>query len=413
MGLKQNIKNFFNSGVDNNGGAGGTKIRIEMVNGTGNGTYFWNNKIYKSDIIRSCIRPKASAVGKMTAKHIRDDGHSEMKINPDPYMRFLLEEPNPYMSGQLLQERLVTTLMLNNNAFALIVRNDDGIPTDIYPIPSSSVEAVYDKSNQLYLKFQYRNGKSGTYPYTDIIHLRQDYGYNDNDIFGHNPSDALTPLMEIMGTTDKGIVNSIKNSGTIKWLMKFSNSMRPEDIKKQVEEFTKNYLSLDSDSLGVAGIDPKADVTQVTPHDLMPNSPVINYITKRAYSFFHTNEKIIMSSYNEDEWNSYYESEIEPIGIQLSNEFTRKLFSRRERGFGNKIVFEASNLQYASMNTKLRLTQFVDRGMMTPNEVRKLLNLTPIPGGDTPIRRLDTAPIKDVDNAYEPVEAKPNEGGEE
>ena len=395
MGLKQNIKNMFNRST--------TNIRFEMVNNTGNGTYFWNNKIYKSDIIRSCIRPKASAVGKMTAKHIRDDGHSEMKINPDPYMRFLLEEPNPYMSGQLLQERLVTTLMLNNNAFALIVRNDDGVPTEIYPIPSSSADAVYDKSNQLYLKFQYRNGKTGTYPYTDIIHLRQDYGYNDNDIFGHNPSDALTPLMEIMGTTDKGIVNSIKNSGTIKWLMKFSNSMRPEDIKKQVEEFTKNYLSLDSDSLGVAGIDPKAEVTQVTPHDLMPNSPVINYITKRAHSFFHTNENIIMSSYNENEWNSYYESEIEPIGIQLSNEFTRKLFSRRERGFGNKIVFEASNLQYASMRTKLDLARFVDRGMMTPNEVRKLLNLTPLPGGDIPVRRLDTVPI----------ETKSDEGGEE
>ena len=32
----------------------------------------------------------------------------------------------------------------------------------------------------------------------------------------------------------------------------------------------------------------------------------------------------------------------------------------------------------------------VDRGAMTPNEWRETMNMTPIPGGDQPIRRLDT-----------------------
>jgi len=84
--------------------------------------------------------------------------------------------------------------------------------------------------------------------------------------------------------------------------------------------------------------------------------------------------------------------------MQMSAEYTRKLFTRRERGFGNKIIFEASSLQYASMKTKLDLVQFVDRGMMTPNEVRAIMNLAPIEGGDTPIRRLDTAPITEGEN---------------
>jgi len=47
------------------------------------------------------------------------------------------------------------------------------------------------------------------------------------------------------------------------------------------------------------------------------------------------------------------------------------------------------------MKTKLNLVQFVDRGMMTPNEVRVILNLGPIEGGSVPVRRLDTAPIAD------------------
>ena len=35
----------------------------------------------------------------------------------------------------------------------------------------------------------------------------------------------------------------------------------------------------------------------------------------------------------------------------------------------------------------------VDRGAMTPNEWRSVMNLGPIEGGDKPIRRLDTAPV--------------------
>ena len=115
--------------------------------------------------------------------------------------------------------------------------------------------------------------------------------------------------------------------------------------------------------------------------------------TERIYSFFNTNKKIVQSSYNEDEWISYYEARIEPDAMQMSNEYTRKLFTRRERGFGNQIIFEASSLQYASMKTKLNLMQMVDRGAMTPNEWRVIMNMTPLPGGDEPIRRLDTAPV--------------------
>ena len=107
------------------------------------------------------------------------------------------------------------------------------------------------------------------------------------------------------------------------------------------------------------------------------------------------NESIVQNKYKEDEWNAFYESELEPIVIQLSNAFTKAFFTAREQGHGNRILFEASNLAYASMSTKLALVQMVDRGSMTPDEWRAVLNLGPIEGGSKPIRRLDTAPVDD------------------
>ncbi|GJM84335.1 hypothetical protein HMSSN139_68310 [Paenibacillus sp. HMSSN-139] len=73
------------------------------------------------------------------------------------------------------------------------------------------------------------------------------------------------------------------------------------------------------------------------------------------------------------------------------------MFTDRERGFGNEIVFESNRLQYASLTTKLNLMQMVDRGAMTPNEWREALNLPTIKGGDKPVRRLDTAPVNETD----------------
>ena len=366
------------------------KTRFEMIEDRGNGFYSWNGTIYKSDIVRACIRPKVKAIGKLIPQHIRNNKQEGFKVNPEPYIRFLYEEPNPYMSGQVFREKMATQLALNNNAFALIVRDENGYPVEMYNIPCTGVEAIYNSYGDLFLKFTNRNGAVVTYPYTDIIHLRQDI--NENDIFGDSPREALLPLMEIVSTTDQGIVKAIKNSGTIKWLLKFNANMRQDDIKSQTKEFTENFLGIEN-SGGAAGIDAKADAQQIEPKDYVPNALVIDRTTQRIFSFFNTNENIVQSKYTEDEWNAYYESEIEPLAMQWSNEDTRKLFNRRERGFGNKIIYTSNNLQYASMSTKLGLQAMVDRGALTPNEWREILNLPPVEGGDKPLRRLDTIAV--------------------
>lgn len=387
MGLLQRLFRNKTSATQSNEG-----FRFELVTERGNGFYSWRGKIYQSDIVRSCVRPKAKALGKLVAKHIRENAEA-LQVNPEPYMRFLLEEPNPYMTGQMLQEKLATVLTLNNNAFALIVRDENGYPMQLYPIPSQAVEAIYDKQGNLLLKFWLRNGKNKTFYYRDIIHLRQDFC--DNDIFGDPPAEALTSLMKIVNTTDQGIIKAVQNSNVIKWLLSFKQTLRQEDIDKNVQDFVKNYLSIDANTGGAAAHDAKFDVEQVKPESYVPNAAQMDRTLQRIYSFFNTNEKIVQSKYSEDEWISYYESELEPIAIQMAGEYTRKLFSRKERGFGNRIMFESSNLSYASMQTKLRLREMVDRGAMTPDEWRKVMHLGPIEGGNKPIRRLDTAPVED------------------
>lgn len=380
-----------------------TVQRIELVQQKTNNYFSFNGKMFESDIIRACIRPDAKAVGKAVVKHVREY-NGNVDINPEPYIRFLLMQPNPWMTMQQMIEKVVTTYELNNNAFVLINRDENGYPYELYPINAYNVEAIFDKSGFLYYKFMMKNSKYYTFNALNIIHLKSDVF--DDDIFGTSPIKALKPVMDVVSTTDQGIVNAIKNSAVIRWLLKFNTTLKPKDVKENTDEFVKNYLKIteENDSIGVAAVDNKMDAHQIDPKDYVPNATQMKQSTLRIYSYFNTNEKIVTSSYNEDEWNTYYGSKIEPILIQLSDLFTNKIFSRKEISFGNRIYFESSNIQYASLSTKLQFVALVDRGAMTPNAWCALFGLPPVEGGDKPVRRLDTRPV---------VEEPITEGGDE
>ena len=276
------LKRFFNRSP--------SAIRFQMIEDRGNGFYSWDGKLYKSDIVRACIRPKIKAIGKLIPEHIRNNKQEGFAINPEPYIRFLLEEPNPYMSGQVFFEKMTMQLALNNNAFAVLVRDENGYPTEMYNVPCVSAEAIYDNKGLLYIKFTNKNGKIVTFPYTDIIHIRQDF--NDNDIFGESPRESLLPLMNVISTTDQGIIKAVKNSGVIRWLLKYNSSLRPEDLRKNVKQFTEDFLSTENEG-GAAGVDSKAEAQQIDPKDYVPNAAQMDRTTQRIYSFFNTNEKIV------------------------------------------------------------------------------------------------------------------------
>lgn len=358
-------------------------------------SFVWNGNLYKSDIVMSAIRPYVNAIGKTVGKHIQETvnskGEREIKVNPEPYMRFLLEEPNPIMTGQKYQEWMAVCLKINNHAFSLIVRDANGLPTALYPINATMAVAEYDDGGNLYIRFYTYKGKTFVFPYSDLIHLRGDM--TGGDFWGGSKVEQLLPLMEKIGTIDKGIVNAIKSSAVIRWLLKFSNAVRPEDLKAKAKEFAEQFLQTET-GVGVAATDSKSDAIQIKPNDFVPNAAHTDRTIKRFYAALNTNESIVTSDYTEDQWNAYYEAQVEPDVIQFGLEHTRKLFSRKKRSFGNYLMWEAANLATASMSTKLNLREMVDRGAMTPNEWRKVFNLAPLPGGDKPIRRLDTAVVE-------------------
>lgn len=361
-----------------------TVTSFKMIDEPSSGFVGFGQNVYEADIVRSAVRPLATAIGKTIPKHRFGD-----KINPTLSVSMVLNEPNAIMSMQMLLEKTIWQYRVNGNAFIYVEKGDDEKPIALYPIVSQSLELLINPTGEYFIKFILRDGKEYTFKYRDLIHIRNDF--TSNEVLGDSLAPSLLPLLEVVQTTDQGIISAIKNSNVVKWLLKFNQTLRPEDIKSNTKQFVDDFLRTDSEGIGAAGVDSKADAIQVQPYSYVPEKEQSAATRQRILDLFNTNNHIVQSDFSENQWIAYYETQIEPALLQLSDTFTKAFFSRRERALGNSIMFESNNLQFASMQTKLQMVGWLDRGVMTINEYRMIaLGLEPVEGGDARLLRKDT-----------------------
>ncbi len=381
-------------------------IRYELVN-AGNSSFApYSGNLYENDIARAAIWTIAEAAGKAEFIHVRGEG-TDMVINPDSMLRTVLEQPNELMTMQDLITKMVIQLQLHNNAFALISRGANGRAVGIYPLDFATVELREAKNtHEIFCRFRFRGANTLEVPYADVLHLRKHF--NANDFFGDGNKTALYNVMETINTTDLGMVNAVRNSAVISWLLKFKQTLKADDIKKSVKEFSESYLNTANNGWGAAPTDPRYDAEQVKHESFVPKATQMDAARQRLYSYYGVNDNIIQKKYNEDQWNAWFEGTIEPILMQISKQMTMKIFTANERAFRNRIIPQSTAMAYASMATKLGLVAMVDRGALTPNRWCGIMNLPPVPGGDEPLRRLDTQTVKQAQGDKAPASSKAN-----
>ena len=106
-------------------------------------------------------------------------------------------------------------------------------------------------------------------------------------------------------------------------------------------------------------------------------------IKDNVYDYFGTNERVLHNQFTSDEWNAYYEGKIEPFAIEASLVHTNMLFGALEIAQGNEVIFSANRLQYMSNKEQLEMiTSLFDRGFLSQNEGREILNMAPVEDGD-------------------------------
>ena len=106
-------------------------------------------------------------------------------------------------------------------------------------------------------------------------------------------------------------------------------------------------------------------------------------INNNIFNYFGTNQRILQNDFDENVFNSWYEGKIEPFAVSLGLALTNMTYSDRELAYGNEIMFSANRLQYASVQSKLQVSQqLFDRGILSQNDVCDIWQLPHIEGGD-------------------------------
>lgn len=360
-------------------------IQLKMLNGYLPVFTAFGNDAYASDVVRAAVDAIARNGAKLKPKHIRRTNGQIIPV-PDNVEYLLQTRPNPYMDAYTFYYKVITQLYMQNNSFIFIDIDPLGNIQGFYPVNAVNVDLL-EYQGEIYAKFTFMGGDKVTLPYTQLIHLRR--FFYKHDFYGEPNNNALYPTLELINTTDQGIINAIKSSAYLRGILKFTTMLKPEDMKKQKDTFIRDYMDITNNG-GVAATDAKADYIPLNNDPKLIDGSQMELIEQKVYKYFGVSKEIVMSNYTEDQWNSFYESVIEPLAIQMSLEFTSKIFTEREQGFGNEIIFESNRLQYASNTTKTTLIkELMPLGILTVNEVREILNMAPVEGGDVRLQSLN------------------------
>lgn len=326
--------------------------------------------------IRACVDAIARNGAKMHPRHIRNYNGKMENLNSNIY-KLLSKQPNELQDAFKFYYQVISNLELYNDSFIYIQRDEDLNITGLYPLDFSEGK-LYEFENRFWIKFKFGRSKERFVPYDSCIHLTRFVG--KNGLFGGSTL-PIVKVLSIKHIIDEGIVNAIKTTQHIKGIVKSTKALlKPEDVKKMRDQFVEDFIK-SGDKTGIGGLDATTDFTPVKIEPTTASDNQVKIFDDKILAYFGVNENIIQSKYNEDEWNAFYESVLEPIGLQMSLEFTNKLFTPTQKNFGNEILFESNRLQYASNKTKIELLRYANN-IMTLNELREVFNLAPRENGD-------------------------------
>ena len=331
----------------------------------------YSGGVYEMDLTRTAINSFATHCSKLKPEVT---GTAKKRLE-----KILQFKPNSFMDTSKFIARVATILECEHTAFIIPIEDAAGELAGYYPLLPQHCELI-EWHGELYLRYTFANGEKACIEF-ERVGVLTTHQYKD-DLFGES-NDTMKPTMQLIQTTNEGIINAVKNSANIRFIAKIANMLKPEDIKKERQRFTEENLSAENKS-GMIIYDNKfTDLKQVESKAYTPNALQMQQIQENVCTHFGTNMDILQNKFDENKWNAYYEGKIEPFALQLSLVMSNMTYTPRELAHGNMITFSANRLQYASNTTKLQVsTQLFDRGLINRNGVMDIWNMPHVEGGD-------------------------------
>lgn len=350
----------------------------------------FGDNIYMSDVVQQAVGCIVKEMKKLNPTHVRYRNEDPVPIRKGG-IADVLRQPNPIMTTADFLEKVCWLAELNYNAFIVPVystwtgtdANGEKVERKLYealyPIKPTQVDFIEDASGRLFVQFWFMNGYTTTLPYDDIIHIRYNFSVNDfmgGGYDGQPDHQALLKTLELNKKLLDGVARAMDASYAINGLVKYGTIIGEEATKKAIEDFNR---MLQNNASGFIPVDLKSEVVPFQRNTKIVEPETLKFIDEKILRNFGVPLAILSGDYKKEQYEAFYQSALEHRIIAFSQAFTKALFTKRERAFGNCIEFYPKELIFLSVSQTLEMIKELSpTGALFENEKRVALGLRPL-----------------------------------
>lgn len=345
----------------------------------------FGDNIYASDIVQSVVDCIVSEMTKLTPHHIRRKDKDRVPVRDS--IKEVLDNPNELMTRSDFMSKIIWNLFLNYNSLIYPVyrevKGKDGKITKqytaLYPLQPRYVDFLEDDTGTLFVRMRFKNMQEFTLPYSDVIHIRYKFSFNDflgGNEKGQPDNDALLKLLSMNENMLEGALKAMKSSFNVNGIIKSGGIMDREKVDKMVAEFNEKLKNNES---GILGVDGKSDYIPITKKIQIVDAETLKFIDERILRTFGVSMPILTGDYTKEQYEAFYQKKLEPLIIAISQAFTKTLFTEREKQMGNEIIFLPKELIFMNTTQVLEAMRILgDAGELYSNEKRMAIGLEPL-----------------------------------
>lgn len=341
--------------------------------------------VYAFDAVRQAIKRIVDEIVKLNPTHVRNISSDSIPVKSSSVQR-VLDNPNPLMTTSDFLEKVAWLLMLNCNAFILPVYKtwtEDGDERReyqaLYPIRPAQVDFIEDLSGRLFVKFYFLDGSNTTIPYDSVIHIRTQYSINDymgGNEMGMPDNTALMKTVQLNEQLLQGVAKSMNASYAVNGVLKYNSYLDDGILQENLKSFERKLSKSES---GILPIDMKSEFTPLERRTHSVDESTLKFIDEKILRTYGVSLAILNGDYTKEQYEAFYSQAIEPLVIKLTQGFTKKMFTSRERAFGNEVNFYTEELTFMTITQRLELINtLAPQGGGYVNEYRRWLGLRPL-----------------------------------
>lgn len=348
-------------------------------------TQFGNN-IYASDVVQQALKCIVDEMKKLNPTHVRYINNDPVPIKGN--VQDVLSNPNQLMTTSEFIEKICWLLLMNYNVFIIPtyytwVDEKTGAERryydSLYPINPTQVDFIEDVAGRLYVKFWFWNGETTTIPYDDVIHIKYNYSINEymgGNALGQPDHQALLGTLELNNQLLQGIAKAMNASYAVNGVVKYNTMMDDGKTEAALKELERKLQNSES---GFLPLDIKADFMPLQHGSQLVDEATLKFIDEKILRNFGVPLAILTGDYTKEQYEAFYQKTLEPLILSITQAFTKKMFTSREKAFGNKIEFYPEQLIFMTTTQKIEMINLLSpTGALFENEKRTILGLMPI-----------------------------------